>query len=109
MLALQRVLLVTLLAPVILIAATAAIPAHAMLPFLPGGIDRAVKLISAYTAYARTLLSVSRPDPPALRPESARQSHAGGTRTRAAPPMSVAQRPLRTGQRHRLGQRTAVR
>jgi hypothetical protein len=65
LLALQRVLLVALLAPVVLIAATAAIPAFALLPFLPGGTDRAVKLITAHAAYARTLLSSSRSGCPA--------------------------------------------
>lgn len=61
--ALQRVLLVALLAPVVLIAAAAAIPAFALLPLLPNGTDRAVTLMGAYTAYARTLLSSSQPAP----------------------------------------------
>lgn len=61
--ALQRVLLVALLAPVVLIAAAAAIPAFTLLPLLPNGTDRAVKLMAAYTAYARTLLSSSQPAP----------------------------------------------
>lgn len=62
LLALERVLLVALLAPVVVIAATAAIPALVLLPFFPGGTDRAVKLITAHTTYARTLLSSSRSD-----------------------------------------------
>lgn len=104
--ALQRVLHVALLAPVVLIAATAAIPAFALLPFLPGGTDRAVKLISAHTAYARTLLGASRPDSPARRldqpisPAHRRNQH------HAAPLTPTAQRSLHPGQHHRLGQRT---
>jgi hypothetical protein len=64
----QRVLLVALLAPVVLIAAAAAIPAFVLLPFLPGGTDRVVKLITAHTAYVRALLNSSRSRP--LRPPS---------------------------------------
>lgn len=61
--AIQRVLLVALLAPVVLLAAVAAVPAMVVLPFLPNGTERAVKLISAWTSYTRTLLSSSRERP----------------------------------------------
>lgn len=61
--AIQRVLLVALLAPVVLVAAAAAVPAMVVLPFLPNGTERAVKLISAWTSYARTLLLSSRDSP----------------------------------------------
>ena len=61
--AFQRVLLVALLAPVVLLAATAAVPALVVLPFFPTGTERTVKLISAWTAYARALLSGSRDRP----------------------------------------------
>jgi hypothetical protein len=79
LLALQRVLLVALLAPVALIAATAAVPALVLLPFLPGGTDRAVKLITAYAAYARTLLNSSRDPCTRLQP---------GNGTRLASPVN---------------------
>lgn len=61
--ALQRVLLVALLMPVVLIAATASIPALVVLPFFPGGTDRAVLLLTTFTSYATALLTNSRPDP----------------------------------------------
>ncbi|MDV7220432.1 dTMP kinase [Streptomyces prunicolor] len=61
--ALQRVLLVALLTPAVLIALTAAVPALAVLPFLPGGTDRAIKLLAAHTRYLSTLLTNSRPAP----------------------------------------------
>jgi hypothetical protein len=59
--AFQRVLLVALLTPVILIAVTAAIPALILLPFLPRGTERAVLLLTAFTTYAGVLLSKSHP------------------------------------------------
>ncbi|MGV9351122.1 dTMP kinase [Streptomyces spiralis] len=61
--ALQRVLLVALLTPTALIAAVAAVPALTVLPFCPGGTDRAVQLLTAHTAHVRTLLTASRPAP----------------------------------------------
>ncbi|MFD8347224.1 hypothetical protein ACFV2C_33790 [[Kitasatospora] papulosa] len=35
-----------------------------MLPFLPGGTDRAIALLTAHTAYLRALLAGSRTLPP---------------------------------------------
>jgi len=61
--ALQRVLLVALLAPGMLVAVIAAVPALLVLPFVTGGTERCIKLLSAYTKYARTLLTGSRPAP----------------------------------------------
>lgn len=61
--ALQRVLLVALLAPAVLVALAAAVPALALLPFFPRGTDRATKLLSAHTRYLSTLLTESRPGP----------------------------------------------
>ncbi|MFJ2818486.1 dTMP kinase [Streptomyces sp. NPDC087294] len=61
--ALQRVLLVTLLTPAVLIALTTAIPALVVLPFFPSGTDRAIKILTAHTRYLSTLLTNSRPDP----------------------------------------------
>ncbi|MGW3938368.1 dTMP kinase [Streptomyces phaeochromogenes] len=61
--ALQRVLLVTLLTPAVLIALAAAVPALILLPFLPGGTDRTIKLLKAHTTYLSTLLTKSRPSP----------------------------------------------
>lgn len=61
--AFQRVLVVALLAPAALLALTATLPALAVLPFLPGGTERAVGLLTAHTGYLRTLLTGSRPSP----------------------------------------------
>lgn len=61
--ALQRVLLVALLTPAVLVALVAAVPALVLLPFLPGGTDRATKLLTAHTRYLSTLLTKSRPAP----------------------------------------------
>ncbi|MGW6732354.1 dTMP kinase [Streptomyces sp. NPDC055013] len=61
--ALQRVLIVALLTPAVLVALAAVLPALALLPFLPGGTDRAVKLLTAHTRYLSTLLTNSRPAP----------------------------------------------
>lgn len=57
---LQRVLIVAMLTPVVLIAVIATIPALVLLPFFPQGTDRAVKLFTAYTTYVRVLLNKSR-------------------------------------------------
>ncbi|WLQ62071.1 dTMP kinase [Streptomyces glycanivorans] len=62
--AIQRVLLVTLLTPAVLLALTAAVPALIVLPFLPGGTDRAIALLTAHTAYLTALLTGSRTLPP---------------------------------------------
>ncbi|MFJ9448246.1 dTMP kinase [Kitasatospora sp. NPDC101235] len=62
--ALQRVLLVALLAPVLIIASLAAVPALMVLPFLPDGTPRAVQLLTAHAATARTLLAWSRHNGP---------------------------------------------
>ncbi|MEU6416631.1 dTMP kinase [Streptomyces spiralis] len=59
--ALQRVLLVALLTPAVLVALTAAVPALILLPFLPGGADRTIRLLAAHTRYLNTLLTKSRP------------------------------------------------
>lgn len=61
--ALQRVLLVALLTPAVLVALIAAVPALIVLPFLPGGTERAIKLLCAHTRYLGTLLTNSRPAP----------------------------------------------
>lgn len=61
--ALQRVLLVALLTPAVLISLTTAIPALAVLPFLSGGTDRAVTLLTAHTHYLNSLLTNSRTAP----------------------------------------------
>jgi hypothetical protein len=61
--AFQRVLLVALLTPAVLIALLATIPALALLPFFPAGTDRATRLLSAHTRYLNTLLTNSRPAP----------------------------------------------
>jgi hypothetical protein len=53
---LQRVILVALLTPAVLLALTAAVPALIVLPFRPGGTDRAIRLLDANTAYLRVLL-----------------------------------------------------
>lgn len=58
---LQRVLVVALLTPALLVALTAAVPALAILPFLTDGTDRAVRLLRAHNAYLRTLLTTSPP------------------------------------------------
>ncbi|MER5757472.1 dTMP kinase [Streptomyces sp. NPDC002088] len=60
---LQRVLLVALLTPAVLAALAATIPAMVLLPFLPGGTDRTIRLLAAQRAYLRTLLTGSRPAP----------------------------------------------
>lgn len=60
----QRVLLAVLLAPALLAVTAAALPALVALPFLgDAGIDRAVKLLRAHAAYARTLLRGAHADP----------------------------------------------
>jgi hypothetical protein len=61
--AFQRVLLVAILSPLLLIALIAATPALALLPFFPGGTDRALRLLAAHTTYLCTLLTNSRPAP----------------------------------------------
>jgi hypothetical protein len=61
--AFQRVLTIALLTPAVLIALVAALPALVVLPFLPGGTDRAIKLLAAHTRYLTTLLTNSRPAP----------------------------------------------
>ncbi|RVU14595.1 dTMP kinase [Streptomyces antnestii] len=61
--AMQRVLLVALLVPVVLIAVVAAVPALVVLPFFSNGTERVIKILAALTAYARTLLITSRPGP----------------------------------------------
>ncbi|MEU5403885.1 dTMP kinase [Streptomyces californicus] len=58
--AIQRVLLVALLTPAVLLALAAAVPALIVLPFLPGGTDRAIALLTAHTAYLKALLTGSR-------------------------------------------------
>ncbi|KOG29371.1 hypothetical protein [Streptomyces resistomycificus] len=61
--AVQRVLLVALLVPVVLIAVAAAVPAMIFLPFFSGGTERVTQLLGSFTTYARTLLTTSRPGP----------------------------------------------
>lgn len=61
--ALQRVLLTALLVPVLAVMAIGSLPALVVLPFLPGGTDRATHLLRAHRAYLHTLLTGSRPSP----------------------------------------------
>lgn len=61
--ALQRVLLVALLTPAVLLSLLPMVPALLTLPFLPGGTERTVTLLHAHTACVRTLLTGSRPSP----------------------------------------------
>ncbi|WP_457028515.1 dTMP kinase [Kitasatospora sp. P5_F3] len=58
---LQRVLLVALLAPVLLITVLATVPALAVLPFLRNGNRRTVNLLNTHAATATVLLRGSRP------------------------------------------------
>ncbi|MFE0459295.1 dTMP kinase [Kitasatospora sp. NPDC058965] len=82
---LQRVLLVALTVPALAAVTVATVPALVVLPFLPGGTDRAVRLIRAHVAYARTLLTHSGP-PPAeqsrVRPARISAARATGERRR---------------------------
>lgn len=61
--ALQRVLLVALLTPAVLVALVATVPALMVLPFCRQGGNRAAALMKAQTVYMRTLLTASRPVP----------------------------------------------
>lgn len=61
--ALQRVLLVALLTPAVLLALLPMLPALLILPFLHDGTERTVKLLRAHTDYLRTLLTGSNPSP----------------------------------------------
>lgn len=56
----MRVLLVGLLTPVLLIALAASLPALLVLPFLPCGTDRAIRLLAAHRSYLLALLTESR-------------------------------------------------
>lgn len=58
--ALKRVLLVALLTPVLIVALAASLPALLVLPFLPGGTDRAIRLMRAHRSYLLALLKESR-------------------------------------------------
>ncbi|MFJ8431568.1 dTMP kinase [Kitasatospora sp. NPDC094019] len=60
---LQRVLLVALLAPVLVLVVVATVPALLVLPFLRDGDRRVVSLLRAHTAALSALLTGSRPDP----------------------------------------------
>lgn len=60
---LQRVLLVALLVPLLLVTVVAAVPALILLPFLPGGTDRTIRILRTHTAQIRTLLDTSRTAP----------------------------------------------
>lgn len=57
---LERVLLVALLVPVLLLTVAATVPALVVLPFLPGGCARAVQLLRTHTAAIAALLRGSR-------------------------------------------------
>lgn len=56
----QRVLVVAVLAPAVLLALSTAVVPLIFLPFLPGGTERSVKLLAAHATYLRTLLNGSR-------------------------------------------------
>lgn len=55
----QRALLVALLTPAFTVVTLGLVPALLLLPFLPGGTDRAIKLIRELTTFARNLLTHS--------------------------------------------------
>ncbi|MFG2825298.1 dTMP kinase [Kitasatospora sp. NPDC048365] len=57
---LQRVLVLALLAPALLLATLAAFPALVIIPFLSDGTNRTVSLLRAHAAYASALLTGSR-------------------------------------------------
>jgi hypothetical protein len=61
--ALQRVLLIALLVPITTVMTAGSLPALMVLPFLPGGTDRATRLLRAHRAYLHTLLTDSCPSP----------------------------------------------
>jgi hypothetical protein len=56
----QRVVLVALCAPAMLLLVAATVPALIVLPFRKDGIDRAAKILAAHTTYARVVLASSR-------------------------------------------------
>ncbi|MFI6873940.1 hypothetical protein ACIBL6_10920 [Streptomyces sp. NPDC050400] len=55
-----RALLVALTVPALFLTTAATLPALVVLPFVPGGVARAVRLTSALTAFATALLAHSR-------------------------------------------------
>ncbi|MFF3071170.1 dTMP kinase [Kitasatospora sp. NPDC057904] len=57
---LQRVLLVALLSPALVITVLATVPALTVLPFLPDGTRRTVDLLRTHANAASALLSASR-------------------------------------------------
>lgn len=59
---LQRVLLVALLTPALLLVIGALVPALAVLPFRADGTERVLRLLAAITAIDGTLLRRSLPD-----------------------------------------------
>ncbi|MFG2822912.1 dTMP kinase [Kitasatospora sp. NPDC048365] len=56
----QRVVLLALALIPLLVIAVATVPAYLFLPFLPGGADRAVQLLTTQTAWLRTALTGTR-------------------------------------------------
>ncbi|MFE2699255.1 dTMP kinase [Streptomyces mirabilis] len=57
---LQRVLVVALLLPILVVPLVAAVPALTLLPFLPHGTDSALRLLGAHRDYMSSLLTGSR-------------------------------------------------
>jgi hypothetical protein len=80
---LQRVLLVALLAPALLITVLATTPALLVLPFLPRGTERAIELLQIHGANSATLLNASRAEDSAKAPT---RKHPAQQTTRAVRP-----------------------
>jgi hypothetical protein len=55
----QRALLVALFTPAFTVVTIGLVPALLLLPFLPGGTDRAIRLIRELATFARNLLTHS--------------------------------------------------
>ncbi|MFC6064360.1 hypothetical protein [Streptomyces ochraceiscleroticus] len=70
---LQRVLIVALIAPTLLLITVAALPALAVMPFFPGGTERSIALLRAHMAYVRTLLTGSQSNSPTGCPAQSRE------------------------------------
>ena len=99
--ALQRVLLVALFVPGMLLMTASTLPALMVLPFFPGGTERAIKLLNVHKAYATAVFTGSASDGRAQVPD-------GSSRT--APKCRVTQvRGSRRGGRGTDGQRACGR
>ena len=56
----QRVLIIALLVPALLLVTVSALPALMIMPFLPNGTDHVIKLLHTHITYAHVLLVGSR-------------------------------------------------